>query len=250
MHSEDDAIRPRRDLSERVALVTGGSGGIGAAVVDELAGRGAEVAVFDLAGGAPRPGLTYYEGDISESAQIARAVQQLIDAKGRIDILVCCAGITGASLRTVDVSDDEWRRVLAINADGTFYACRAVIPGMVARGYGRIVNVASIAGELGNSMLAAYSASKVAVIAMTRAVAKDLAQTGVLANVVVPAMIDTPVLRGLDESVLVAQGAATIPMGRIGRPEEVARLVGFLASDQMSFSTGACFDITGGRAIR
>src|SRR5439155_5312922 len=152
----------------------------------------------------------------------------------------------GDSLHTVDVSDEEWNRVLAINATGSFYAVRAVVPGMVARGYGRIVLISSIAGKEGNPMAAAYSASKAAVIALTKAVGKDLARTGVLVNCVAPAVIDTPILEGLSEE-HVGYMVERIPMGRLGRAEEVADLIAWLASEDCSFSTGATYDISGGR---
>jgi 2-dehydro-3-deoxy-L-rhamnonate dehydrogenase (NAD+) len=163
-------------------------------------------------------------------------------------VLVCCAGITGGSLRTVDVSDDEWRRVFAINSDGVFFCNRAVVAGMVERGYGRIVNLASIAGKEGNPMAAAYSASKAAVIAMTKAIGKDLAGTGVLVNAIAPAVIETPILEGISEE-HISYMVEKIPMGRLGRAEEVAALVCWLASEECSFSTGATYDISGGRAV-
>jgi NAD(P)-dependent dehydrogenase (short-subunit alcohol dehydrogenase family) len=146
------------------------------------------------------------------------------------------------------VSDEEWNRVLAINASGSFFAMRAVAPGMVERGYGRIVLISSIAGKEGNPMAAAYSASKAAVIALTKAVGKDLARTGVLVNCVAPAVIETPILDGLsDEHVLYM--VDRIPMGRMGSSEEVANLVAWLGSEDCSFSTGATYDISGGRAV-
>jgi 2-dehydro-3-deoxy-L-rhamnonate dehydrogenase (NAD+) len=147
-----------------------------------------------------------------------------------------------------EVSDEEWNRVLAVNATGTFYAVRAVIPGMVARGYGRIVLLSSIAGKEGNPMAAAYSASKAAVIALTKAVGKDLARSGVLVNCVAPAVIETPILDGLS-SEHVDYMVERIPMGRIGSAEEVAKLIAWLASEDCSFSTGATYDISGGRAV-
>ena len=152
------------------------------------------------------------------------------------------------SLSTVDVDDEEWRRVLGINADGVFFCNRAVVPGMTARGYGRIVNVASIAGKEGNPMAAAYSASKAAVIALTKAIGKDLAGTGVLVNCIAPAVIETPLLEGISEE-HISYMVERIPMGRLGQADEVAALVCWLASEECSFSTGATFDISGGRAV-
>jgi 3-oxoacyl-[acyl-carrier protein] reductase len=161
---------------------------------------------------------------------------------------VCAAGIPGASLSTVDVSDEEWRRVMSIDADGVFFCNRAVLPGMVERGYGRIVNVASIAGKEGNPMAAAYSSAKAAVIAMTKAIGKDIARTGVLVNCIAPAVIETPILAGMSEE-HVDYMIERIPLGRMGSADEVAALACWLASDECTFSTGATFDISGGRAV-
>ena len=234
-------------FSGRVALVTGGSSGIGAAAAERLLREGARVATLDLEGAGPEGALAL-AGDVSRSRDVAEAVARVARELGPVDVLVCSAGIPGASLRTVDVTDDEWRRVLAINADGVFFCNRAVVPAMVERGWGRIVNVASIAGKEGNPMAAAYSASKAAVIALTKAIGKDLARTGVLVNCVAPAVIETPILQGLS-SEHVEYMVERIPMGRMGRPDEVAALVCWLASDECSFSTGATYDISGGRAV-
>jgi 2-dehydro-3-deoxy-L-rhamnonate dehydrogenase (NAD+) len=234
-------------FSGRVALVTGASSGIGAAVARRLLQEGARVASFDLDAGAP-DGVLALTGDVSRSSDVDQAVAEVKAALGPIDVLVCSAGVPGASLATVDVTDDEWRRVLGINADGVFFSNRAVIPSMVERGYGRIVNVASIAGKEGNPMAAAYSASKAAVIALTKAVGKDLARTGVIVNCVAPAVIETPILDGITEE-HIGYMVDRIPMGRMGEPEEVAALICWLASEECSFSTGATFDISGGRAV-
>ena len=231
----------------RVALVTGGSSGIGAAVAGRLLEEGARVASLDLAEQAP-DGVLGIAGDVSSSADVEAAVAAVTSELGPVDILVCCAGITGGSLRTVDVEDDEWRRVFAINSDGVFFCNRAVIAGMVERGYGRIVNVASIAGKEGNPMAAAYSASKAAVIGMTKAIGKDLAGTGVLVNAIAPAVIETPILAGISAE-HISYMVEKIPMGRLGRVDEVAALVCWLASEECSFSTGATYDISGGRAV-
>jgi 2-dehydro-3-deoxy-L-rhamnonate dehydrogenase (NAD+) len=226
------------DFKGRVALVTGGASGIGQAVAGRLREGGARVATFDRAEEAD------FTGDVSRSADIEAAVAEL----GRVDILVNSAGIPGRSLHTVDVPDDEWERVLAINASGSFYASRSVIPGMVERGYGRIVLLASIAGKEGNPMAAAYSASKAAVIALTKAIGKDLAGTGVLVNCIAPAVIETPILEGLSEE-HIGYMVERIPLGRMGTADEVAKLVCWLASEDCSFSTGATYDISGGRAV-
>lgn len=231
----------------RVAFVTGAASGIGAAAAQRLLAEGAKVATFDLRP-ADIPGTQSLTGDVSISADVDAAVAAATAELGPIDILVCSAGIPGASLRTHDVSDDEWRRVLAINTDGVFWCNRAVAPGMADRGYGRIINVASIAGKEGNPMAAAYSASKAAVIALTKAVGKDFANTGVLVNCIAPAVIETPILEGLSQQ-HVDYMVERIPMGRMGKAEEVAALICWLASEECSFSTGATFDISGGRAV-
>jgi len=231
----------------RVALVTGGSSGIGAAVAERLRDEGARVASLDLTETAPE-GVLALTGDVRVSAEIESAFDRAEAELGPLDVLVCSAGITGDSLRTVEVTDEEWRRVLAINADGVFFCNRAVLPGMVERGYGRIVNVSSIAGKEGNPMAGAYSASKGAVIALTKAIGKDVARTGVLVNCVAPAVIETPILEGITRE-HIDYMVERIPMGRMGQPEEVAALVCWLASEECSFSTGATYDISGGRAV-
>jgi 3-oxoacyl-[acyl-carrier protein] reductase len=220
-------------FEDRVALVTGGASGIGAAVVERLRQGGADVHVFDLANG----------DDVRDSAQLNAAVDRL----SRLDILVCCAGVGGDSLHTEDVSDEEWERVHAINLNGVFYANRAAIPKMKANGYGRIVNVASIAGKEGNPMAGAYSSSKAAVIGITKSIGKDVAGTGILVNVIAPAVINTPILGQISQE-HIDYMTARIPLGRVGEPEEVASLVCFLASEELTFSTGAVYDISGGRA--
>jgi 3-oxoacyl-[acyl-carrier protein] reductase len=217
----------------RVALVTGGASGIGAATVERLQAGGADVHVFDLAHG----------DDVRDPEALRGAVARL----PRLDVLVCAAGVGGDSLHTEDVSDEEWRRVHAINLDGVFFANRAALPRMKENGYGRIVNVASIAGKEGNPMAGAYSSSKAAVIGLTKAIGKDVAESGVLVNCIAPAVIDTPILAQISKE-HIAYMTSRIPLARVGQPEEVAALICWLASEEMSFSTGACFDISGGRA--
>ena len=234
-------------FSGRVALVTGGASGIGAAVAKRMLAEGARVASLDLSAEAPEGALAV-AADVSDSAEVRAATERVAAELGPIDVLVCSAGVTGQSLPTVEVTDEEWRRVLVINADGVFFCNRAVIPGMVERGYGRIVNVASIAGKEGNPMAAAYSASKAAVIALTKAIGKDLARTGVIVNCIAPAVIETPILTGISQE-HIDYMVERIPMGRVGRPVEVAALVCWLASEECSFSTGATYDISGGRAV-
>ncbi len=217
----------------RTALVTGGASGIGAATAERLRTGGAEVHIFDMANG----------DDVRDSRQLEAAVARL----PRLDVLVCAAGVGGDSLHTVDVSDEEWERVHAINLNGVFYANRAAIPKMKENGYGRIVNIASIAGKEGNPMAGAYSSSKGAVIALTKAIGKDVADTGILVNCIAPAVINTPILAQISEE-HIGYMTARIPLARVGEPNEVASLICWLASEEMSFSTAACFDISGGRA--
>src|SRR3954449_4823901 len=221
------------DFEGRVALVTGGASGIGAAAVERLRAGGAVVHIFDLSQG----------DDVRDSAQLNAAVEGL----PRLDVLVCCAGVGGDSLHTEDVSDEEWERVHAINLNGVFYANRAAIPKMKANGYGRIVNVASIAGKEGNPMAGAYSSSKAAVIGITKAIGKDVAGSGILVNAVAPAVINTPILGQISQE-HIDYMTARIPLGRVGDPKEVAALICFLASEDLTFSTGAVYDISGGRA--
>jgi 3-oxoacyl-[acyl-carrier protein] reductase len=222
------------DFAGRVALVTGGASGIGAACVERLRAGGADVHVFDLANG----------DDVRDSAQLVAAVERL----PRLDVLVCAAGVGGDSLHTEEVSDEEWERVHAINLNGVFYANRAAIPKMKAGGYGRIVNIASIAGKEGNPCMSAYSASKAGLIALTKSAAKEIATTGVLINCVAPGVIES----GLTEAATDEERRrflSRVPMDRMGRPAELAELVSWLASERCSFSTGATYDLSGGRAV-
>ena len=236
----------RQEFEGRTALITGGAGDIGGAVARRLQAGGARVASFDLRA-AELEGVLSLTGDVSNADQIDAAVARIEQELGPLDVAVCAAGVSGDSLRTTDVTVQEWRRVLSINCDGVFYANRAAARVMVPLGYGRIVNVASIAGKEGNPMAAAYSASKAAVIGMTKSIGKDLAETGVLVNCVTPAVIETRMLADMSEA-HVAYMVERIPMKRLGQPDEVAALIAFLASDACSFSTGAVFDLSGGRA--
>jgi 2-dehydro-3-deoxy-L-rhamnonate dehydrogenase (NAD+) len=233
-------------FKDRTALVTGGAGDIGGAVVARLQAGGARVATLDLqASGAE--GVLSLTGDVRESADVDQAVARAESELGPLGIRVCVAGVTCESLATVDVPDEEWRRVMQINCDGVFWANRAAARVMIPRGYGRIVNVASIAGKEGNPMAGAYSASKAAVIAMTKSIGKDLAQTGVLVNCVTPAVIEGQMLGDMSEE-HVAYMLSRIPMGRMGQPDEVAALIEYLASEDCTFSTAGVFDVSGGRA--
>jgi 3-oxoacyl-[acyl-carrier protein] reductase len=242
----------RYDFAGRVALVTGAAQGIGRAAAERLLESGAQVAILDRDATraeetAGAIGALAIPGDVTRSADVDAAVERVERELGRLDVLVCSAGIGGDSLHTDEVSDAEWERVFAVNCDGVFFCNRAVIPGMKQRGYGRVVNIASIAGKEGNPMAAAYSASKAAVIGMTKAIGKDLVGTGILVNSVAPAVIETAILDQMSQE-HIDYMVSRIPLGRLGQTEEVASLICWLASEEMTFSTGACFDISGGRA--
>jgi 2-dehydro-3-deoxy-L-rhamnonate dehydrogenase (NAD+) len=224
-------------VTKRRAVVTGGTSGLGAATATRLAQDGVSVVTVDLADHAD------VVLDVSDGAAVARAAAEI----GPVDILVNSAGIIGPNKPLWEVEDDEWQATFAVNVAGTFHLCKAFVPGMKENGWGRIVNIASIAGKDGNPELAAYSASKGAVIAMTKSLGKELATTGVLVNAIAPAVIETPMNVATSPDVL-AHITSLIPMRRVGRPEEVAELVAWLASDRCSFSTGAVYDISGGRA--
>jgi 3-oxoacyl-[acyl-carrier protein] reductase len=240
-------------LDGRVALVTGGGQGIGEAVCRRLAAAGARVAVFDRDGAkaervAGAIGGLALAGDVTVEADIDRAVAAAGQNLGPVDILVNNAGIVGRSAPTWELTKADLEEVLAVNLVGPFLCCRAVIPGMLARRYGRVVNIASIAGKEGNPTLGPYSASKAGLIAFTKALAKEVVQKGdITVNAVSPAVIATPILEPLPRAT-VEYMVARIPMGRVGRPEEVAALVHYLASAEASFTTGQCYDISGGRA--
>lgn len=220
-----------------LALVTGGASGIGAATAARLRAASVRVVTADLAPGADR------RLDVTDPKAVAALVADL----GPVGILVHSAGIVGPSKPVVDVDLDEWRSTFRVNVDGTFLMCRAVVPGMVAAGWGRIVTLASIAAKDGNPTRSAYSASKAAVIGLTKSLGKELATTGVLVNAVAPAAVATPMNAATDPAIL-ARSQSLTPMGRFGRPEEIAELIAWLCSEQVSFSTGAVFDASGGRA--
>jgi NAD(P)-dependent dehydrogenase (short-subunit alcohol dehydrogenase family) len=227
------------DFAGRSAVVTGGAQGIGAAIVERLRTSGARVQIWDLEG-TPKV-------DVSDPASVDAAVKGALKELGKIDVLVNNAGIAGKNVATVDYPIEEWERVLRINLTSQFLCCRAVAPHMVKARYGRIVNIASIAGKEGNPNAVAYSASKAGVIALTKSLGKELAQSGVLVNCVTPAAAKTAIFEQMTED-HIAYMKSKIPMNRFVNVEEIAALACWLASEECSFSTGGVFDISGGRA--
>jgi 3-oxoacyl-[acyl-carrier protein] reductase len=236
----------RIDLVGRVAVVTGGARGIGLAIAARLQASGAQVAIWDLAA-ASLADAASYNVDVTDEASIAAAAEATRGRFGKLDILVNNAGITGGNAKSWELAPSDWRAVLEVNLTGPFLCCRAVVPGMVAAGYGRIVNVASIAGKEGNPNAAHYSASKAGVIALTKSIAKETAQSGVVVNCITPAAVRTAMFDQMTQQHIDFM-LSKIPMGRFGTVEEIAALVAWLSSEECSFSTGAAFDISGGRA--
>jgi 3-oxoacyl-[acyl-carrier protein] reductase len=229
------------NFSGRVAVVAGGCGGIGQAVRARLAAGGANVIVWDLADGADT------RLDLTDEAAVNSAMERLIARWGRIEVLVNAAGITGPTVNIEHYTFADWKRVLDVNLTATFLCCKAAIAPMRRQNSGRIVNLASIAGKEGNAGMTGYSAAKAAVIALTKSLGKELADTEIRVNAVAPAVIATELLKQMSADTLKSV-LAKIPLGRPGRPEEVAALVAWLASEECTFSTGAVFDLSGGRA--
>ena len=235
----------------RSAVVTGGASGIGLAISERLRDEGAKVCVWDRDRPATTgngPALAAIQLDITDHPAVEDAARRTVETLGGIDILVCSAGVAGANATTWNYSIEEWKKVFDINVHGLFFCNRAVVPHMMARNYGRIVNIASIAGKEGNPNASAYSASKAAVIGLTKSLGKELAKTGITVNSVTPAAVRTPIFDQITEE-HVQFMLSKIPMGRLGKVDEVAALVCWLASEECSFSTGAVFDISGGRAV-
>jgi 2-dehydro-3-deoxy-L-rhamnonate dehydrogenase (NAD+) len=238
----------------KAAIVTGGARGIGRAIAERLASEGATVLIadIDLAAGKATAGeigggAAAYGLDVTSEASWVGAVEQATAAWGKVDLLVNNAGIAGRSAPIWELSLAEWLDVIDIDLTGVFLGCRAVLPGMIDRGYGRIVNIASIAGKEGNPNASPYSAAKSGVIGLTKSIAKEVATKGVIVNAITPAVIETEILKQVSEE-HVKYMTSRIPMGRVGQPKEVAALAAFLCSDDVTFSTGAVFDLSGGRA--
>ena len=244
----------RIDLAGRVAVITGGSGGIGLATAERMAASGATVVLWDRDAAslerarALLPAALTFTLDVTDEDAVARATDAAMAQCGRIDILVNAAGITAPKTTVLEASLAEWRRIFDVNLVGTFLVSRAVGRHMVAADYGRIVNLGSIAGKEGNPFSAAYSASKAAVMSLTKSMAKELAKSGVRVNCVAPAIVATKNLYHDMPEEMRKLWVSRVPMGRPGRPEEVAAMIAWLASDECSFSTGAVFDLSGGRA--
>lgn len=244
----------RIDLDGRCAVVTGGAQGFGRAIAERLAASGATVAIWDhdqaLADKTAReigPAVTAFKVDVSDLAAVEQARDATLGALRRIDILVNNAGIAGINKTVWETDLEEWRKVLRINLDGPFICCKAIVPAMIAQNYGRIVNIASIAGKEGNPNAAHYSASKAGLIALTKSLGKELAQHDIVVNAVTPAAAKTAIFDQLTQAHIDFM-LSKIPKGRFVLVEELAAMVAWLASQDCSFSTGAVFDISGGRA--
>ncbi|HYE87194.1 MAG TPA: SDR family NAD(P)-dependent oxidoreductase [Vicinamibacterales bacterium] len=244
------------DLAGKFAVVTGGAQGIGRAIVERFLDSGASVAIWDrdtalatkTAGEIAKRGKAIaVSADVTNYQDVERARDETLKALGRIDILVNNAGIAGMNTTTWDYPIDEWRKVMSINLDGQFHCCKAVVPGMMAQNYGRIVNIASIAGKEGNPNAPAYSASKAAVIALTKSLAKETAGKDISVNAITPAAAKTAIFEQMTQQHIDFM-LSKIPRGRFVLVDEIAALAAFCASAECSFTTGAVFDISGGRA--
>jgi 3-oxoacyl-[acyl-carrier protein] reductase len=245
-----------QEFAGRTATITGAARGIGLAVAHRLAAGGASVGLWDIDAAALETAKAGFDSqakvhaatvDITDVAAVAAAREDTEAALGPIDIHVNNAGITGPNFTTWEYPVEAWNRVLAVNLNGVFHCCRELLPGMLQRDYGRIVNIASIAGKEGNPNASAYSTSKAGVIGLTKSLGKETSGSGVLVNCITPAVIETEILAQMTQE-HIDYMLSKIPMGRLGQPAEVAALVAWLASESCSFSTGAVFDISGGRA--
>jgi 3-oxoacyl-[acyl-carrier protein] reductase len=243
----------RLDFEGRTAVVTGGAAGIGLAVAQRLSASGARLALWDRdASTLSRAAAALGEAvtcavDVADEAAVAGACDRTIAALGRIDVLVCSAGITGPNVTTWEYPPEEWRRVFDVNVHGLFYCNRAVVPHMRRHDYGRIVNIASVAGKEGNPNAPAYSASKAAVIGLTKSLGKELAKTNIRVNCVTPAAVRTAIFDQMTPQHIEFM-LSKIPLGRFGSVDEIAAMVCWIASEECSFATGAVFDLSGGRA--
>jgi len=244
------------DLHQRNAIVTGGARGIGLAIAQRLLESGAAVSLWDVDPAALAQASEELKGlgtvhtaevNVTNAESAVAAAESSAKALGKLDILVNNAGIAGANAKTWETDPAEWRRVIDINLTGPFHCCRAVIPHLLRNGYGRIVNIASIAGKEGNPNAAHYSASKAGVIALTKSLGKELATSNIIVNCVTPAVIVTDILKQLSQS-HIDYMLSKIPMGRFGTPDEIASMVSWLCTEDCSFTTGGVFDLSGGRS--
>jgi len=244
------------DLNGRRAIVTGGASGIGFAIVERLLASGAKVAIWDrnesgmqaAAEKLSKAGEVFaVRVELTDPESVSQAARKVREHFGGIEILVNCAGVAGDNGKLWELRPEQWTSVIDVNLNGVFYCCNAVVPHMLEGGYGRIVNIASIAGKEGNPNASHYSASKAGVIGLTKSLGKELAQNGVIVNCVTPAVIQTPILDQL-EQYHIDYMLSKIPMNRFGRVEEAAAMVAWLCSEDCSFTTGAVFDLSGGRA--
>ena len=242
------------DLNGRYAVVTGGAQGFGRAITERFVSSGAKVAIWDhdqpFAEKTAKEigtGVTAFKVDVSDLAAVEKATDATLKAFGKIDILVNNAGIAGINKTVWETDLEEWRKVLRINLDGPFICCKAIVPSMVKQNYGRIVNIASIAGKEGNPNAAHYSASKAGLIALTKSLGKELAGYEIAVNAVTPAAARTAIFDQMTQQHIDFM-LSKIPIGRFGTVDEVAALICWLASEECSFSTGAVFDVSGGRA--
>ena len=242
------------NLKGRTAVVTGGAQGIGRAVAERLVASGARVSLWDrdaeLAGATAKElgeAASFRVVDQVDYDAVVQAAREEEADLGRIDILVANAGIAGATATVADYEVDEWKRIIDINLNGVFHCCKAILPGMISRGYGRIVNLASIAGKEGNPNAAAYSASKAGVIALTKSIGKETAGTGLAVNCVTPAAARTRIFEQMSQT-HIDYMLSKIPRGRFLEVEEAAAMIAWLVSEENSFTTGAVFDLSGGRA--
>ena len=242
------------DLNNRHAVITGGATGLGYAIAQRMLASGASVTLWDrdsaaLAKACAALGAkaTSVVVDVADIGAVAAAVKQTATHAPAIDVLVNSAGVSGPNVKLWDYPADEWQKVMQVNVNGLFHCCREVVPQMRARNYGRIINIASVAGKEGNPNASAYSASKAAVIGLTKSLGKELADTGIRVNCVTPAAVKTAIFDQMSPEHIQFM-LSKIPMARFGTTEEVAAMVGWLATEDCSFSTGAVFDLSGGRS--